>query len=245
MNADEGHLFPVTIAPVGTEVGSFERTTAPAPGRVLVRVLVADDHPLTRAGIRHTLEGDGFEVCAEVGDADSAIEVAVRERPDVCLLDVHMPGNGIKAAQRITEHVPQAVVVMLTVSSDDDTLFAALWAGAVGFLLKDRDLGRLPAALHGVLRGEAAVPRDLTARVLTEFRRRGRAHRLPVQGRAGVTLTRRETDVHELLQAGLGTAEIGKRLFLSAATVRTHVSALLRKFQVGDREALKDLLRSE
>lgn len=223
----------VTIPGVGVKVGD---------GSLVARVLVADDHPLTRTGIRLALESNGFEVCAEAGDADSAVELALRENPDVCLLDVRMPGDGIRAAQRITRFVPRAAVVMLTASSDDDALFAALSAGAVGFLLKDRELGRLPEALRGVLKGEAAVPRDLTGRVLAEFRRRGGAQRLPLPGRPGVSLTRREAEVLDLLRQDLRTAEIGERLFLSAATVRTHVSALLRKFQVSDREALRELL---
>jgi DNA-binding NarL/FixJ family response regulator len=203
--------------------------------------MVADDHPLTRLGIRHALEGGGFELCAEVGDADGAVEAAIRERPDVCLLDVRMPGDGIRAAERILELVPECVVVMVSASTDDETLFAALQAGAVGYLVKDRALGRLTEALTGVLKGEAAVPRDLTARVLAEFRRRGRPYRLP-EGRSNVNLTRREADVLELLRQGLGTAEIAKPLFLSPATVRTHVSALMRKFGVSDRQALCELL---
>ena len=119
------------------------------------------------------------------------LEAAVRERPDVCLLDVRMPGGGIRAAERIIELVPGCVVVMITASTDDETLFAALRAGAVGYLVKDRSLGRLHEALAGVLDGEAAVPRDLTARVLAEFRRRGRPHRLP-DGYSHVSVTSRE-----------------------------------------------------
>jgi DNA-binding NarL/FixJ family response regulator len=208
----------------------------------VARVLVADDHPLTRTGIRLALEGSGFEVCAEAGDADSAVELAIRLRPDVCLLDVCMPGNGITAAQRIAELVPEAAVVMITASGDDDALFAALRAGAVGFLLKDREFGRLSEALRGVLNGEAAVPRDLTVRILAEFRRGGRAHRPLVPGRPGVRLTRREEEVLDLLRQDLGTSEMAARLYVSPATVRSHVSALLRKFQVGDRTALRELL---
>jgi two-component system NarL family response regulator len=219
-----------------------DRTAARREARTPVRVLVADDHPLTRLGIHHALDGEGFEMCAEAADADGAVEAAVRERPDVCLLDVRMPGGGIRAAERIIELVPECVVVMITASTDDETLFAALRAGAVGYLLKDRALGRLTEALTGVLDGEAAVPRDLTARVLAEFRRRGRPHRLP-GGHPGVNLTSRETDVLELLRQGLGTAEMGTRLFLAPATVRTHVSALMRKFGVRDRQALCELLR--
>jgi DNA-binding NarL/FixJ family response regulator len=210
--------------------------------RRAIRVLVADDHPLTRLGIRHAL-GDGFLVCAEAGDADGAVAAAMRERPDICLLDVGMPGNGIRAAARIAAQLPGAAVVMISAAGDDDTLFAALRAGAVGYLPKEMAFTRLPEALLGVLDGEAAVPRDVTARLLGEFRRPGRirSHRHPM--RAGANLTSRETDVLELLVEGLGTMEIGQRLFLAPPTVRSHVAALMRKFGVRDRDALRALFR--
>jgi DNA-binding NarL/FixJ family response regulator len=198
------------------------------------RVLVADDHPVTRMGIRQALEGEAFMVCAEVGDAEAAVAAAVREQPDICLLDVHMPGSGLMAAERITDLVPGAAIVMISASTDDTTVFAALRAGAVGFLLKDAVFGRLAEALLGVLNGEAAVPREMTARLIDEFRRGTRIQRLS----CGVSLTSRETDVLELLLQGLGTADIGSRLYLANATVRTHVAALLRKFSVTDRSAL-------
>src|SRR5881275_1732958 len=102
----------------------------------LIRVLIADDHPLTRLGIAYAL-GDGFELCAEAADADAAVEAALQERPDICLLDVHMPGNGIRAAARIADLVPEVAVVMISASGDDDTLFAAVRAGAVGYLTKE------------------------------------------------------------------------------------------------------------
>lgn len=205
-----------------------------------IRVLVADDHPLTRLGIRHAL-GDEFEVCAETGDADSAVEAAQRELPDICLIDVCMPGNGISAAARISAHLPGTAIVMITAARDDDTLFAALRAGAIGYLPKDIAFTRLPEALHGVLAGEAAVPRRVTARLLGEFRRPARLPHLRPVSRAGANLTGRETDVLELLVEGLGTGDIGGRLFLSPPTVRTHVAALLRKFGVRDRDALRAL----
>jgi len=134
-----------------------------------IRVLVADDHPLTRLGIRHAL-GDGFEVCAEADDAEAAVEAALREQPDICLLDVGMPGNGISAAARIAALLPRAAVVMISAARDDDTLLAALRAGAVGYLPKEMAFTRLPEALLGVLDGEAALPRDVTARLLQEPR---------------------------------------------------------------------------
>jgi two-component system NarL family response regulator len=200
-------------------------------------VLVADDHPLTRIGIRHALDDESFLVCAEVGDAESAVATAVREQPDICLLDVHMPGGGLLAAQRISDQVPGAAVVMISASTDETTVFAALRAGALGFLLKDAVFDRLPEALLGVLNGEAAVPREMTARLIDEFRRGSRIERFP-RLPSGMSVTSRETDVLDLLLQGLTTAEIGTRLYLANATVRTHVAALLRKFSVKNRDAL-------
>jgi two-component system, NarL family, nitrate/nitrite response regulator NarL len=205
-------------------------------------VVVADDHVPTRAGVRDALEGDGFLVVAEAAHADAAIDAAIRERPDVCLLDVHMPGSGIAAAARISEQLPNTAVVMLTISRDDGDLFAALKAGAAGYLLKDMDPGRLPAALRGVLSGEAALPRTLMARVLEQFRTADRRPMLPLLKRRGVRLTSRESEVLDMLRDELSTAQIADRLGLSPVTVRRHVSALLAKLRVPDRKAMALLL---
>jgi DNA-binding NarL/FixJ family response regulator len=202
-----------------------------------IRVLVADDHPPTRAGVRAALECQSFNVCAEVADAPAAVEAAIRERPDVCLLDIHMPGSGIRAAEAIAREVPEAVVVMLTVSRTDTDLFDALRAGASGYLLKDIDPKRLPLALKGVLAGEAALPRRLVALLVEEFRERKRRRRIPLVGRRNVELTDREWEVLELMREALTTDEIAQRLFISPVTVRTHVSAILRKLQVPTRDA--------
>ena len=129
-----------------------------------LRVLIADDHAPSRDDIRRALERDErFGVCASVADAAEAIQAAVRERPDVCLLDIRMPGSGLAAAWEIAARLPQAKIVMLTVSDDDADLFAALQAGADGYLLKTMNLQRLPDALDGVSSGEAAMPRTLVA----------------------------------------------------------------------------------
>ena len=167
---------------------------------------------------------------------------AERERPDVCLLDIHMPGNGISAAAQITQAHPDIAVVMLTVSRDDNDLFDALRAGALGYLLKDTDPDRLPHALQGVLEGEAALPRALVARVIDEFRERGRRRRLPLTKQKGVELTSREWEVLELMREDLSTAEIAERLFVSPVTVRSHIAAVLRKLRVPDRKAAVKLL---
>jgi DNA-binding NarL/FixJ family response regulator len=207
-----------------------------------IRVLIADDHPPARAGVRAALEAGGFEVCAEAGDARGAIEAANRERPDVCLLDIHMPGDGIHAAEAISHELPDAAVVMLTVSREDTDLFDALRAGASGYLLKDIDPSRLPLALHGVLEGEAALPRQLVALLIEEFRERRRRRRIPLRGRRSAELTDREWEVLQLMRQGAQTEEIAARLFISPVTVRTHVSAILRKLHVATREAAIELL---
>jgi DNA-binding NarL/FixJ family response regulator len=204
--------------------------------------LVADDHPPTRAGVRAALEKDAFVVCAAVGDARAAIDAALRERPDVCLLDIHMPGSGIHAAERITKELPDAAVVMLTVSRSDVDLFDALRAGACGYLLKDIDPKRLPLALRGVLEGEAALPRRLVALLIEEFRERKRKRRIPLVGRRSVELTDREWEVLGHMREGLSTEAIAERLFISPVTVRTHVSSILRKLQVTSREDAVALL---
>ena len=213
--------------------------SAPAPKRI--RVLVADEHPPTREGIRAALTKGGIAVCAEAGDAASAVEAARQERPDVCLLDVDMPGSGISAAARITAEVSDTAVVMLTAADNEEDLFDALGAGAAGYLLKDIDPARLPYAVRGVVEGEAALPRKLAARVVEEFRGRVHRRRLAVPQRRGVDLTSREWEVLELMRQGLSTAEIATRLFVSPVTVRTHVASVLHKLDVPDRKSALEL----
>jgi DNA-binding NarL/FixJ family response regulator len=181
-------------------------------------------------------------VCAEVANAQDAIDLALSERPDVCLLDVHMPGEGIRAAMAITEALPDCAVVMLTVSRNDSDLFHSLRAGAAGYLLKDTDPGRLPDALRGVLAGEAAVPRALVARLIHEFRDRG-TRRLSTIGGRGVELTSREWEVLDLMADGLTTAMIAQQLFVSPVTVRRHISSIVEKLGAPDRATAVRLFR--
>ena len=197
-------------------------------------VVVADDHAPTRLGVRLALEEDGFTVVAEAASGPGAVAAVEEHRPDVVLLDVHMPGGGIAAARTVTRELPGTAVVMLTVSRNDDDLFQALRAGARGYLLKDIDPVRLPHALRGVLDGEAALPRGLVAQLVEEFQGRERA---PSRGTgATASLTSREWQVLDLLRQGFDTAGIATRLFVSQGTVRTHVSAVLRKLGVDSRE---------
>lgn len=207
-----------------------------------LRVLIADDHPPTRDDVRRALERDGrFDICASVADAAEAVQAAVRERPDVCLLDIRMPGSGLAAAWEISARLPQAKIVMLTVSDEDTDLFAGLRAGADGYLLKTMNLRRLPDALAGVCSGEAAMQRTLVARVLERFHGREPRWRHLAPGCPEARLTSREWEVLELLAQGRSTAEIASRLVLSASAVRVHIASIVRKLDVADRAAAAEL----
>jgi DNA-binding NarL/FixJ family response regulator len=203
-----------------------------------IRVLIADDHAPTRADIREVLAADPrFSICAEAHDAPGAVEAAVHTLPDLCLLDIRMPGNGIAATWEICARLPKTKVVMLTVSREDSHLFAALRAGASSYLLKDMDPSVLPGALVDVLAGEASIPGTLVAKMVEEFRDRGPRIRPTVDDGSTGRLTSREWEVLDLLRKGRSTAEISGHLFLSQATVRSHVAAILKKLGVPDRES--------
>jgi DNA-binding NarL/FixJ family response regulator len=209
-----------------------------------MRVVIADDHPQMRARVRGALEEGGFEVCGEASNAGQAVEMALTCKPDVVLLDIHMPGNGIRAAREVSTALPQSVVVMLTQSQDESDLFDALRAGATGYLEKDMNPDRLPNALRGVLNGEAAIPRTLVARILEEFRAPA-VRRLGRKTKAAALLTSREWEVMELLGEGQSTEEVARRLFLAPTTVRVHLSSVLKKLRVKDRQSAFDLLRGD
>ena len=199
-------------------------------------VLIADDHFPTRERLRVRLRDAGFHVYA-APDTDSAVRLAERHRPDLCLLDINMPGGGIAAVAQIRRRTPASILVMLTVSRNDGDLFDALQAGASGYLLKDTELSSIPALLERALNGEALLSGALAARLVEEFRERGRRKRILTARAQAAELSRREWQVLELLAAHLTTAEIAERLFLEPVTVRTHVARILRKLQVPSREA--------
>jgi DNA-binding NarL/FixJ family response regulator len=203
-------------------------------------VVIADDHPPIRLGVRMALMRSGFRVLAEAADGDGAVEAVLRERPDLCLLDVRMPGGGIEAAGRLASLAPATAVVMLTVSASAEDLLASLRAGARGYLPKDMSPDRLPAALHGVLKGEAALPRTFVGRMLHEMR--GLPAPGPTPVRVGdVELTTRESEILRMLRSGLSTVEIGERLALSPVTVRRHISTGAAKLGADGRD---DALRA-
>jgi len=191
-------------------------------------------------GVRLALEEDGFIVSAEEDTGPGAVAAALRDPPDVCLLDVDMPGGGIEAAAAIRSQLPETQVVMLSAAENDDDLFAALEVGASGYLLKEMNPARLGRALQGVLRGEAALPRALTARLIEEFR--ARARQTSFIRRSEKDLTSREWEVLDCLREGLSTRRIAKRLFITETTVRRHVGSILRKLDVPSREAAVEVV---
>jgi two-component system nitrate/nitrite response regulator NarL len=211
-----------------------------------LRIVVADDHAPTRAGVRMALEGAGFDVVAEAADTDGAVAAAQRERPAVCLLDISMPGaGGIEAARQIKKALPETAVVMLTVSASDSDLLAALQAGACGYLLKDIASDRLASALRGVVSGEAALPRRLTGRVLSALHAAAETGVRIGPPRLADSLTKRELEVVALLEEDLATAEVALRLGTSEVTVRRHISSIVHKVGAADRRGALRTLEQE
>src|SRR5262245_39855300 len=176
------------------------------------RVLIAERQLPTRQGIRLLLQRNGFEVCAEAVDGATALRAALRERPALCLIDANLPGGGPQTVARISSRVPETEVVLLTDSIDQNELLDPVHAGASGYLQKNLNPDALGRALHGVLRGEPAFPRSLLAPVVEEFRARHDRRRLRVPGRPAVELSRRESEVLELLRRGFTTGQIADRL---------------------------------
>ena len=205
-------------------------------------IVLAEDEPVTRTALRRLLEGAGFEVTAEAGDADSAIESSLRERPQICLVDLFMPGGGIRVVREVSRRLPEASVVVLTASEDRDHMVDAIRAGASGYLVKSMDPNRIAHALRGVLAGEAAIPRFLMAALVRDLQTQGRK-RL-IAGRHGrADLTGREWEILGLMCDGLSGPTIAERLYISPVTVRRHSAEVVRKLGVRDRGEAVALLQ--
>jgi DNA-binding NarL/FixJ family response regulator len=208
--------------------------TPPSSPAAPLSVLVVDDQELVRMGFRLILERAGFVVVGEAGDGVDAV-TAVRElRPDVVLMDIRMPRlDGVEATRRIMGGLgPLPKVLVLTTFDLDEYVYAAVRAGASGFLLKDVAPDDLVHAVRVVARGESMLAPSLIARMLDQFTARPPAGRPPAEL---AELTERELEVTRLVARGLSNAEIGGRLFLSEATVKTYVSRLLSKLGLRDR----------
>jgi DNA-binding NarL/FixJ family response regulator len=206
---------------------------------VSIRVAIADDHALVRAGFRALIEAEpGLEVVGEAADGAEAIELARTAQPDVVLMDIRMPGtDGVAATSQITSQQPAGRpgrVLILTTFDLDEYVYAALRAGASGFLLKDTPPAELLAAIRIVAAGDALLAPSVTRKLIREFARHAPASPRPPLG----MLTDREQDVLALVARGLSNAEIATELFITLATVKTHVSRLLTKLAARDRAQL-------
>jgi DNA-binding NarL/FixJ family response regulator len=207
------------------------------------RVVLAEEHPTLRAAVKKVLESDGFVVCGEAEDPEEGLRVVLRERPDICLVGLR-PAGSLRMIARITDEQngTGAVVIVLTASRSTESMIAAIRAGASGYLLKEMNPKRIPAAVRGVLNGEAAMPRTLVVRLIREIQRHGRGPML--NGKGGlVEITPRQWEVLNLISERLSTAEIAERLLISPVTVRRHTSVILGKLGVADRESAIELLR--
>jgi DNA-binding NarL/FixJ family response regulator len=200
-----------------------------------IRVLLCDDQALVRGGFRMILEArPDLEVVGEAEDGLQAVELASQTEPDVILMDVRMPNiDGVEATRRIVERGSGARVIVLTTYDLDEYVYDAIRSGASAFLLKDVQPTQLVEAIRIVAAGDALLAPSVTRRLLDRF-----ARSLPGRQPAPAslsTLTEREVEVLRLLASGLSNAELSERLFVSEATVKTHVSSLLRKLEVRDR----------
>ena len=198
-----------------------------------IRVLVADDQSMVRAGFRMLLGGeDDIDVVAEAGDGREAVEKAARFEPNVILMDIRMPDmDGLQATREILAVNPAARILILTTFDLDEYIYEALSAGASGFVLKDDPPEQLIAAIRTVAAGDALLSPSVTNRVISRFARLQR----PEPPKELDELTAREADVLRLIAKGLSNAEIGEELFISDTTVKTHVTHVLQKLNLRDR----------
>ncbi len=213
-----------------------------APARRM-HVLIAAERLPTRVGLRLALEAEAR--CIEVADADSAVDAAVREQPDVCLLGLDTSTHGLRVANEIVTRVPSAAVILLTSRLDEEEFMAAVRLGASGYLPETLDPSRLPFVVRGALRGEPAVPRRFVSRLLDELRTRERRRSVVLAGKGRVALTAREWEVVELLLRDATTAEIAAELGVAAVTVRRHLGSVERKLGVSTRAEVVALLSGE
>jgi DNA-binding NarL/FixJ family response regulator len=195
-----------------------------------LRVVVADDHPLVREGMRAVLSTDpSVTLVGEAADGDRAVAVAVEQAPDVVVMDLQMPGlSGVEATRALADRAPEVAVLVVTMHEDDDSVFAAMRAGARGYLLKGAEREDLLRALHAVAAGDAIFGPRIAERIAAQF-----------SGDRGsdpfTELTRREHEVLELIAAGRSNSEIARTLVVAPKTVRNHISNIFAKLRVDDR----------
>jgi NarL family two-component system response regulator LiaR len=196
-----------------------------------VRILLADDHTLVRAGIRALLDAtDGVSVVAESGDGREALELIVKHRPDVALLDIAMPGmSGLEVARRCAQESPRTKVIILSMHADATHVRQAMRAGVAGYLVKGAAVTELPVAIHSVMRGETYLTPQVSKTVVDGFLREDAGEAGPLEG-----LTDRQREILQLVAEGQSTKEIARTLDLSVKTVETHRARIMERLGIRD-----------
>ncbi len=199
-----------------------------------VKVLIADDHALIRAGLCRVLNThEKFEIIGEAKDGDQAVELALKHRPDVVLMDINMPGaNGIEATRSIKRERPEIGIIALTIHEQGDYLFELIKAGVSGYVLKDISPDLLVQTIIGVSKGESFIHSTMTSKMFSEFNRLYSFSQHHTNSRG---LTRREFDVLSLVARGHNNRSIAKKLYISEKTVKNHLTNIFHKLGVGDR----------
>lgn len=196
-----------------------------------LRVVLVDDHPMFRQGLRTLLEDLGVTVVAEAADGESGVAAVVEHRPDVVFMDLQMPGvSGVEATRRLTDREPDVKVLVLTMVEDDQAVFAAIQAGALGYLLKGAGQEEISRALASVATGQAVYGAGIARRLRGFFAGGGNASAKPFP-----SLSEREREVLGLIAEGASNTDIARRLFLSDKTVRNYVSSIFAKIDVAGR----------
>ncbi|MFZ3131480.1 MAG: response regulator transcription factor [Desulfosporosinus sp.] len=196
----------------------------------MIQIVIADDHPLLREGLRRILEfEDGIEVVAEVGDGQGAINASRNMKFDILLMDLNMPGvNGLEAARVIRREYPNIGILVLTVDDSDEKVFQVLQIGVAGYLLKDVDSKTLIQSIRMVYAGEPILSPAVTGKLLNQL-----THPSPLKNTCG--LSDREMEILQYVVSGSSNREIGTALFISEKTVKNHLSSIYRKLAVEDR----------
>lgn len=202
-----------------------------------IRIAVVDDHPLFREGVAFTLDtAGGFEVVGQGASAADALKIVSQERPDIILLDVSMPGNGIEAARTISAMAPEVLIIILTVSESEEHVAAALQAGARGYVLKGSSAQELVRTVRAVREGDSYVSPGLAARLLTQMKQQQNTDNVhALRGDDVAELTAREDEILGFVSRGLTNKEIASRLALSEKTVKHYMTNIMNKLQVRNR----------
>lgn len=202
-----------------------------------IRIAVVDDHPLFREGVAFTLDtAGGFEVVGQGASAADALKIVSQERPDIILLDVSMPGNGIEAARAISAMAPEVLIIILTVSESEEHVAAALQAGARGYVLKGSSAQELVRTVRAVREGDSYVSPGLAARLLTQMKQQQNTDNVHALRSDDVAeLTAREDEILGFVSRGLTNKEIASRLALSEKTVKHYMTNIMNKLQVRNR----------